>query len=166
MTANPNPIIMPLELHGGKVSSWSVRKIAVIGPGTVGMPMAALLAHARIREGSQDPREGGRDPACLADLRMEGRGYHAGRSPIGGVEPDLDRIVAETSTAGLLSVTHGMAAARDADVVLICVQTDKQGFEPDYGPLFEALPFAIARDQTGNIQIENTLEGYAANCPD
>ncbi len=32
-----------------------------------------------------------------------------------------------------------MAAAAEADAVLVCVQTDKAGFEPDYGPLFGAL---------------------------
>jgi UDP-N-acetyl-D-mannosaminuronic acid dehydrogenase len=88
---------------------------------------------------------------------------NAGRSPIGGVEPDLDRIVAETVTAGLLSATHDMNAARDADVVLVCVQTDKKGFEPDYGPMFEALePLAEALTErpAGNIPLiifESTL---------
>ena len=42
---------MPLTLKNGQVTSWSVRKIAVVGPGIVGMPMAALLAHARIKIG-------------------------------------------------------------------------------------------------------------------
>jgi UDP-N-acetyl-D-mannosaminuronic acid dehydrogenase len=41
--------------------------------------------------------------------------------------------------AGLLSATSDYATVRDADVILVCVQTDKRGLEPDYGPLFEAL---------------------------
>ena len=53
---------------------------------------------------------------------------NAGRSPIGGIEPDLDRVVADTVEAGLLSASHEYAAARDADVVLICTQTDKRGW--------------------------------------
>ena len=46
---------MPLTLVNNKVTSWAVHKIAVVGPGIVGMPMAAMLAHARIMEGSSKP---------------------------------------------------------------------------------------------------------------
>jgi len=46
---------MPLRLNGSAVEHFELRKIAVVGPGIVGMPMAALLAHARIREGSDEP---------------------------------------------------------------------------------------------------------------
>ena len=35
--------------------NWKVEKIAVIGPGIVGMPMAALLANARISIGTGTP---------------------------------------------------------------------------------------------------------------
>ncbi|MEZ5148374.1 MAG: hypothetical protein R2759_15235 [Bacteroidales bacterium] len=35
--------------------NWSVKKIGVVGPGIVGMPMAALLADARIKIGTNDP---------------------------------------------------------------------------------------------------------------
>ena len=34
---------MPLTLENDKVTNWTVRKIAVVGPGIVGMPMAAML---------------------------------------------------------------------------------------------------------------------------
>ena len=34
---------------------WIVEKISVIGPGIVGMPMAGMLAHARIKIGQDDP---------------------------------------------------------------------------------------------------------------
>ena len=46
---------MPLRFTSEHDADWSVRKIAVVGPGIVGMPMAALLAHARIREGHDAP---------------------------------------------------------------------------------------------------------------
>ena len=36
-------------------NNWKVEKIAVVGPGIVGMPMAAMLAHARICEGTDQP---------------------------------------------------------------------------------------------------------------
>ena len=35
--------------------NWKVRKIGVIGPGIVGMPMAAMLASARIKIGTDKP---------------------------------------------------------------------------------------------------------------
>ena len=40
---------------------------------------------------------------------------------------------------GILKATHHVEDLYDADVVLVCVQTDKKGFGPDYGPMFEAL---------------------------
>jgi UDP-N-acetyl-D-mannosaminuronic acid dehydrogenase len=154
---------MPLNLEQDRVVSWSVKKIAVVGPGIVGMPMAALLAHARIREGSSEPAKVVVIQRASPSSGWKVEAINAGRSPIGGVEPDLDRIVAETAAAGLLSATHDISAARDADVVLVCVQTDKKGIEPDYGPLFEALnPLAEAlrARPLGNVPLiifESTL---------
>ena len=34
---------------------WKIEKIAVIGPGIVGMPMAAMLANAKIQIGTDSP---------------------------------------------------------------------------------------------------------------
>jgi UDP-N-acetyl-D-mannosaminuronic acid dehydrogenase len=154
---------MPLTLSQGRVSDWSVRKIAVVGPGIVGMPMAAMLAHARIREGSPDPAR-----VTVIQRNSPTSGWkvgaiNAGRSPIGGIEPDLDRIVAETVDQGLLAASHDYASAGDADVVLLCTQTDKRGMAPDYGPLFEALAGvaeALRRKPAGNVPLvifESTL---------
>jgi UDP-N-acetyl-D-mannosaminuronic acid dehydrogenase len=129
---------MPLSLSGGE-PRWEVRKIGVIGPGIVGMPMAALLAEARVKEGTEAPA-----PVTVVQRASATSGWkvdaiNAGRSPIGGVEPDLQRIVAAGSAAGLLRASSDYGVLRDADVVLVCVQTDKAGFAPDYGPLFQAL---------------------------
>jgi UDP-N-acetyl-D-mannosaminuronic acid dehydrogenase len=116
-----------------------VRKIAVIGAGIVGVPMAALLAQARIRLGTERPAR-----VVLIQRKSPTSGWkveaiNAGRSPIGGIEPQLGEIVAETVAAGLLKAGHDYALVRDADAILICVQTDKSGSGPDYGPLFEAV---------------------------
>lgn len=130
---------MPLTLENGRMKDWEIRKIGVVGPGIVGMPMAALLAHARVRQGTADPA---RVLVVQRDSPTSGwkvDSINAGRSPIGGVEPDLDRIVAESVEAGLLSASHDYGDLADADVILVCVQTDKKGIEPDYGPLFESL---------------------------
>jgi UDP-N-acetyl-D-mannosaminuronic acid dehydrogenase len=154
---------MPLTLANDRVVSWQVRKIAVVGPGIVGMPMAALLAHARIHEGTDSPAIVTVIQRNSANSGWKVDSINAGRSPIGGVEPDLDRIVSEAVAAGLLSASHGYAAARDADVVLICTQTDKRGLVPDYEPLFEALEGIaneLAQRPPGNVPLvifESTL---------
>ena len=154
---------MPLSLVNERVALWRVGKIAVVGPGIVGMPMAALLAHAKICEGSDSPAHVTVIQRNSATSGWKVDAINAGRSPIGGVEPDLERIVAEAVAAGLLSASHGYVAARDADVILICTQTDKLGLAPDYGPLFEALE-GIARELAqrppGNVPLivfESTL---------
>ena len=118
---------------------WEVKKIGVIGPGIVGMPMAALLAHARIKIGTDKPA---RVIVIQRDSLNSGwkvNTINKGESVIGGIEPDLNEIVREAVSAGLLSATYDFSELSDADVILVSVQTDKKGFEPDYGPLFGAL---------------------------
>jgi UDP-N-acetyl-D-mannosaminuronic acid dehydrogenase len=119
--------------------NWKVEKIAVIGPGIVGMPMAAMLAHARIRLGSEEPAK-----VIVVQRNSPTSGWkvnaiNSGKSVIGGIEPELDRIVKKTVGEGILSASHNYADLADADVILICIQTDKDGLGPDYGPLFEGL---------------------------
>lgn len=135
--------------------------IGVIGPGIVGMPMAALLAQAAMRRGS------GRVLVVQRNSANSGwkvGAINAGRSPIGGVEPALDAIVAATAHAGHLAASHDIADLADAELVLVCVQTDKRGLAPDYAPLDEALDglaAAFARRKAGLaapvISIESTL---------
>ncbi|HEX5829934.1 MAG TPA: nucleotide sugar dehydrogenase [Gemmatimonadaceae bacterium] len=122
---------------------WTVRKIAVVGPGIVGMPMAALLAAARVRIGREEPA-----PVVVVQRPSATSGWkvaaiNAGRSPIGGVEPELAGIVADAVGAGLLSATHDPLAVADADAVVVCTQTDRRGLAPDYDPLFGALDGVI-----------------------
>lgn len=119
--------------------SWKVAKIAVIGPGIVGMPMAAMLANARIRFGADRPAT-----VLVVQRKSLTSGWkvdaiNSGRSVIGGIEPDLDRVVRDTVAEGLLSATHDYAQLADADVILVCIQTDKDGMGPDYGPMFAGL---------------------------
>ena len=121
------------------LNSWQVEKIAVIGPGIVGMPMAALLAQTRIHQASDKPSK---VVVIQRDSPTSGwkvDAINSGQSPIGGIEPGLSDIVKETVTKGILSASHDYRELRDADVILICVQTDKKGFAPDYGPLYKAL---------------------------
>ena len=154
---------MPLSFRSADDFDWTVRKIAVVGPGIVGMPMAAMLAHARVCEGVGRPA-----PVMVVQRDSPTSGWkvgaiNEGRSPIGGVEPGLDEIVGESVSAGLLSATHDASAVADADIILVCVQTDKKGFGPDYGPLMASLEGVAAalRDRpAGNIPLvvfESTL---------
>lgn len=154
---------MPLELVDERVARWEIREIAVIGPGIVGMPMAALLAHARVCEGTDSPARVTVIQRSSPTSGWKVAAINQGRSPIGGVEPGLDGIVHETAAAGLLRASHDYDAAREADVVLVCVQTDKDGLQPDYGPLFESidrLAPALAARPAGNLPLvifESTL---------
>jgi UDP-N-acetyl-D-mannosaminuronic acid dehydrogenase len=119
--------------------NWSVKKIGVIGPGIVGMPMAALLANARIKIGSKNPA---RVVVIQRNSRFSGwkvEAINSGKSTIGGIEPGLDSIVSTLVKEKLLSASYNYSELKDADVILVCVQTDKKGFAPDYGPLFESL---------------------------
>lgn len=154
---------MPLTLTNGRVTEWQVRKIGVVGPGIVGMPMAALLAHAAIREGTETPAT-----VTVVQRRSPTSGWkvdaiNAGKSPIGGIEPDLDRVVKESVEAGRLSASDSYESLRDADYIAVSVQTDKDGFKPDYGPLFEALhgiAKALQQRPKGNVPLvvfESTL---------
>lgn len=122
-----------------KPETWKIQKIGVIGPGIVGMPMAGLLAHARIKIGTDQPAK-----VVVVQRDSKNSGWkvdaiNKGQSVIGGIEPGLDTITEEAVKAGLLSASSDFSVLSDADVVLVSVQTDKKNFEPDYEPLFGAL---------------------------
>jgi len=120
-----------------------VEKIAVVGAGVVGVPMAAALAAVRT------PLPGAPSRVVLIQRNSPTSGWkvaaiNAGRSPLGGIEPGLEPIIRDAVAAGVLSASSDFAALRDADTILFCVQTDKRGLAPDYGPLLEAV-FSTAR---------------------
>jgi len=124
----------PLNLE-----NWKVKKIGVIGPGIVGMPMAAMLASARIKIGTDQPAK-----VVVIQRESVNSGWkvdaiNSGKSVIGGIEPGLDKITSDAVKEGLLSASSDFSQLSDADVVLVSVQTDKKSFEPDYGPMFGAL---------------------------
>lgn len=154
---------MPLSFTSEKDFDWVVKKIAVVGPGIVGMPMAALLADARIREGSDEPAQVVVVQRNSATSGWKVDAINCGETVIGGVEPGLDDIAAKAVREGILSATSNYDDVADADMILVSVQTDKDGFGPDYGPLFgalEGLAGALTRRPTGNIPVivfESTL---------
>lgn len=125
---------IPPHLNG---RTWNAKKIAVIGPGIVGTPMAALLATAEVPKGDRPEVVVIQRSSPTSGWKVDA--INRGESPIGGVEPVLDRLIAESVRDRVLRATHDYSEARDADVILVCVQTDKRGLAPDYGPLFQAL---------------------------
>lgn len=130
---------MPLLIENDEIKRWEVRHIGVIGAGVVGVPMAAVLAQARIRLGSADPAKVTLVQRLSPTSGWKVEAINSGQSPLGGEEPELERMIEVAVREGLLSATHDIERLWDADVVLVCVQTDRKGFAPDYGPLFAAL---------------------------
>lgn len=148
-----------------KAASWKINKIGVIGPGIVGMPMAAMLANAKIKIGTDEPAK-----VVIVQRNSVNSGWkvdavNSGKSVIGGIEPELDDITREAVTAGLLSASSDFSVLSDADVILVSIQTDKNetGFEPDYGPMFgglEKLAEALKNKPAGKVPLiifESTL---------
>ncbi|HEC35040.1 MAG TPA: nucleotide sugar dehydrogenase [Anaerolineae bacterium] len=109
------------------------RSIVVIGMGYVGVPCAALLADVpgfRVTGVQRRSKRSGWKIECL----------NAGKSPFQGHEPGLaeliHRVVVEKGT---FSVTDDYSVCRDADVILIDVQTPThENHVPDYGALRQA----------------------------
>jgi len=160
---------MPLSFNDETDFDWRVEKICVIGPGIVGMPMAALLAKVEICERSEQPAS---VVVVQRDSITSGwkvPAINAGQSVIGGIEPDLDSIISDAVAAGLLSASHDYSTTSDADMILVCVQTDKDGLAPDYGPLFSCLDNlaeALTKKPPENIPlivIESTLAPSTMN---
>src|SRR5665213_217336 len=121
--------------------NWKIEKIGVIGPGIVGMPMAAMLAYAKIKIGTNQPAK-----VIIIQRNSVNSGWkvdavNSGKSVIGGIEPELNDITHEAVKAGTLSASSDFSVLSDADVILVSIQTDKteEGFEPDYGPMFGGL---------------------------
>ena len=121
------------------IENWKVEKIGVIGPGIVGMPMAGMLALAKIKTGTNKPAKVIVIQRDSVNSGWKVDAINKGNSVIGGIEPELDEITRQAVTAGFLSASHDFNDLSDADVILVSVQTDKKDFEPDYGPLFGAL---------------------------
>jgi UDP-N-acetyl-D-mannosaminuronic acid dehydrogenase len=102
-----------------KAETWKIEKIGVIGPGIVGMPMAGMLANAKIRIGTDSPAK---VIVVQRDSRNSGwkvDSINNGKSVIGGIEPELDDITREAVKAGLLSATSDFSKLSDADVVCL-----------------------------------------------
>jgi UDP-N-acetyl-D-mannosaminuronic acid dehydrogenase len=127
-----------LTIHSGPDPIY-LREIAVVGPGVVGLPMAALLASAELWAPDGAPARVTVVQRASTSSGWKVGAINAGRSPIGALEPEIDDLVAQGAGSGRLRATTQFADIRDADVVIVCVQTERKGSSPDYANLLEAL---------------------------
>ena len=105
-----------------------MNKIAVIGMGYVGIPAAVLLADA------------GYDVTGI-QRRSKRSGWkidwlNQGRCPIGGNEPELPEMLAKVVKAGKFRVTDDYSILKEADIILIDVQTPT---DENHVPRYESL---------------------------
>lgn len=111
-------------------------KVVVIGMGYVGIPAAALFADV---EGFQ---------VTGVQRRSERSGWkidwlNQGRNPIGGDEPGLEELLQRVHKKGTFRVSEDYSVVKEADAVLIDVQTPT---DEEHIPRYESL-----RDVSGTI---------------
>jgi len=145
------------------VNPTFIREIAVVGPGTVGMPVAALLANAELWSADGAPARVTVVQRASTSSGWKVGAINAGRSPIGALEPSLDALVAQGAGSGRLRATTEYRDIRDAEVIIVCVQSERRGMAPDYTALLDALHSvanALTQRTVGSrplVVIESTL---------
>lgn len=129
-----------------RVDNHSVR-LAVIGLGYVGLPVACIFAKAGFHTFGIDL-----DAERVAQINR-------GENPIKGIEPGMDELVAEVTNRNLTCTTD-YAVLADVDILTISVQTpvDDADHYPRYVHLRQALEQAGAVLKPGALVIiESTL---------
>lgn len=139
-----------MQIQGGEIESMN---IVVMGMGYVGIPCAALLADVpgfSVTGVQRRSERSGWKVDCL----------NSGKSPFEGDEPGLaeliERVACEKKS---FRVTDDYAVCRDADVILIDVQTPTDGDHvPHYESLREASAEAGRHLQPGTlVVVESTV---------
>lgn len=122
-------------------------RVAVVGLGYVGVPVAALLADGGVRVTGID----------IDDAKV--RAINEGRSPLTGREPGLPELL-RRHAGGRLTATMDYAACRAADAALVAVETpiDDDTREPNYKSLRTALRSLGPNLKRGAlVSIESTI---------
>ena len=103
-------------------------KLAVIGLGYVGLPLAASLADCGFQ-------------VTGVDVKAERiAAINQGENPIGGEEPGLDELIKKNVASGSLQATSDYADLHDRDVAFINVETPVgDDHKPGYRALISAL---------------------------
>lgn len=139
-------------MQNSKFEFRNSKLIVVIGMGYVGIPCAALLAdvagHKVIGVQRRSERSGWKIDAL-----------NQGKSPFEGHEPGLAELIARVVEKGTFRVTDDVAVCRDADVILIDVQTPTDsGRVPQYLSLREVSAGVGQYMQKGTlVVIESTV---------
>ncbi len=121
------------------------RRIAVIGMGYVGIPIAALFADVPVFEVIGVQRRSRRSGWKIEWLNK-------GKNPIGGDEPGLSKLIARVVKKKTFKVVEDIAFCKDAEAVLIDVQTPTDANRvPDYSSLKEVA------NQVGRYMRQKTL---------
>ncbi|MGD9022704.1 MAG: nucleotide sugar dehydrogenase [Deltaproteobacteria bacterium] len=131
----------------------SLTKIAVVGMGYVGIPVAALLADQKGVDVTGLQRRSQRSGWKIDVL-------NAGKSPFEGEEPGLDALIKRVTRKGSFRVTDDFSVIADMDIVLIDVQTPTDGADhkPRYLSLKEVSRQVGARLKKGSlVVIESTV---------
>ena len=128
------------------------RRLAVIGLGYVGLPLAILFVEAGLEVEGVDAH-GGR----VAELS-------AGRSPIDDIP---DARLADALAAGLRIVGTDAAQLSRADVIIVCVPTPiDQAKDPDLGPVLSAAELIRRHLRKGQlIVLQSTTYPGTTNGP-
>jgi UDP-N-acetyl-D-mannosaminuronic acid dehydrogenase len=119
------------SLSGSNPLVASIKKIAVIGMGYVGIPAAVLLADTSfdVTGIQRNSRRSGWKIDWL----------NKGRCPIGGNEPELPDMLERVVRQKKFRVTDDFSVLKDSDLILIDVQTPIDGNHvPQYESLKEA----------------------------
>jgi UDP-N-acetyl-D-glucosamine dehydrogenase len=115
------------------------RRLAVIGLGYVGLPLAISFVEAGLQVEGVDAQ-----PARVAELS-------AGRSPIDDIP---DTRLSDAIAAGMRVVGTDAARIGEADVVIVCVPTPiDQAKDPDLGPVLSAAELIARSLRKGQLVI-------------
>jgi len=120
----------------------------VVGLGYVGLPVACLLAKA------------GFQVLGINRGREKVDKINAGKSPIEGKEPGLEKLVQESIKTKRLTATVDYSGLKTADVIIVAVETpvDKLERIPKYEALRSALTSAAQNLKKGSLVIiESTI---------
>ncbi|MEA3165761.1 MAG: UDP-N-acetyl-D-mannosaminuronic acid dehydrogenase [Thermoplasmata archaeon] len=125
-----------------------LNSLVVVGLGYVGIPVAALFAKSGLKVTGLEV-----DPKKVDAINK-------GHYPIEGDEPGLPQLIAETVGKGTLKASLDPAVVRDADAVILCVQTpfDVATEEPRYEHLKSALVGVGKNMRRGTlVVVESTI---------
>lgn len=138
--SSERPATAPASAGVGEVAPTSSDdRVAVVGLGYVGVPLAVSFVEARLRVDGIDVDEG-----RLTGLR-------AGRSPIDDIS---DAGLSDALAHGLQLFTTAEAPLRDADAIFVCVPTPIDAAkDPDLGPVLSAAGYIAEHLRAGQLVV-------------